>query len=748
MILKSLHIISFGGLRGCDIDLSAGVNTVFGANEAGKTSAAMFIKFIFYGLSSKASKTSGASERQRFINRTTGQAAGYIMAQTDSGTLYRLERAIITSDNAAPRERVRIINQSTGEIITGVNPGEHFFGVPAEVFTSTCFLSQASAARPDLGPIGQSSSGRAVDNLLTSADESIDLTRALEKLDAARRQLLHKNKSGGEIRDLKEKRGALMAELKSGSERAQEILTLSVSLDEIKKRIAQLEEAEQNYSGIFSALEKISHKRRLDSAQQTRARIAGLTETLAALEASPLGSDPEESLNESERDIRAYDEECAVYDEKIAVFDAAPAEELPDAADVIEEVQRADTSSRLLGSVAVALLAAGVIALGASFLLHWFNTELYIFPLVMTLILLFLGVTFMFRRIKTQKHLTALLEQWDAESAEEIETAVQEKMSVLDRSRAMALERDRMNASLEAAKLRFDTAQQHILDLANAVHLPDSGDIYQTLDSLREMAAENAAERKETAEKITRLTGRLETLEEQLAGINPAQAELEAYTALESPHGKIAAELDQDGIRTAVQEKDFTENALRAARKRQSALEERLRELGKLTHTPDEIATMLSALDEHIEELSLRHDACELAQEALRKAGEAMRSDTVPRLAADASAILAAASPHDRILFDAGWNASLSSGGDILPAEHLSRGTSDLAYIALRIALAREMFKNESPVLILDESFAHIDEERIRSLFRSLSGGQYLLFTCRRSEADIAASLGCTVLSL
>ena len=73
MYIKSLHIISFGGLRNRDIELTPGVNILCGENESGKTSAAMFIKFIFYGLGSKSQKGS-SSERQRFVNRDTMQA--------------------------------------------------------------------------------------------------------------------------------------------------------------------------------------------------------------------------------------------------------------------------------------------------------------------------------------------------------------------------------------------------------------------------------------------------------------------------------------------------------------------------------------------------------------------------------------------------------------------------------------------------------------------------------------------------
>ena len=65
MKLKLLHIISFGGLSNYEIRLYDGVNVLHGANESGKSSAAMFIKFVFYGLSAKSPKNGEPSERAR-----------------------------------------------------------------------------------------------------------------------------------------------------------------------------------------------------------------------------------------------------------------------------------------------------------------------------------------------------------------------------------------------------------------------------------------------------------------------------------------------------------------------------------------------------------------------------------------------------------------------------------------------------------------------------------------------------------
>ena len=265
MYIKSLHIISFGGLRNRDIELTPGVNILCGENESGKTSAAMFIKFIFYGLSSKSQKGS-SSERQRFVNRDTMQASGFMIVETDSRTSYRLERTLILSDNSPAREKVRIINLTTGETVSSQEPGEYFFGVPEDIFVSTCFVSQSASLKPENSKLdGVLSTSDKNENLLLSGDESIDVKRGLKKLNDLRRELCHKNGGGGEITELREKRASLAAELEKTAERSHEIITAGISLDDINKRLSELEAAHDRYAALFSSLDKIVVKRRLDA---------------------------------------------------------------------------------------------------------------------------------------------------------------------------------------------------------------------------------------------------------------------------------------------------------------------------------------------------------------------------------------------------------------------------------------------------------------------------------------------------
>ncbi|MBQ3861207.1 MAG: hypothetical protein II779_11810, partial [Clostridia bacterium] len=204
--------------------------------------------------------------------------------------------------------------------------------------------------------------------------------------------------------------------------------------------------------------------------------------------------------------------------------------------------------------------------------------------------------------------------------------------------------------------------------------------------------------------------------------------------------------------KTLMKERDFTESALRSAQLRRTALEEKLGEVGKVTRTTDELDTMIAAADERLGELSLRRDALDLAASALKRAGESLREGVIPRIAASASKRLCEVTENwDSLLLDDRLSCSLSSAEKILPGDLLSRGTADLAWLSLRLALTEELFRAEKPPVLFDESFAHMDSDRAARFLSTLSSPpafQTLVFTCREDEADAARELGCPVIEL
>ncbi len=80
---------------------------------------------------------------------------------------------------------------------------------------------------------------------------------------------------------------------------------------------------------------------------------------------------------------------------------------------------------------------------------------------------------------------------------------------------------------------------------------------------------------------------------------------------------------------------------------------------------------------------------------------------------------------------------SIDNSKSYVPAKRLSRGTMEQLYLSLRLGAARLLFgENELP-LILDDTFAYYDDERLGALLSWLGAsmqGQVLLFSCHRRE--------------
>ena len=78
--------------------------------------------------------------------------------------------------------------------------------------------------------------------------------------------------------------------------------------------------------------------------------------------------------------------------------------------------------------------------------------------------------------------------------------------------------------------------------------------------------------------------------------------------------------------------------------------------------------------------------------------------------------------------------------GNYMPAERLSTGTIDQLYLSLRLAMLDEI-SNEKVPIILDESFAYYDDERLKNILNYLvnefNDRQIIIFTCSHREKDI-----------
>ena len=78
--------------------------------------------------------------------------------------------------------------------------------------------------------------------------------------------------------------------------------------------------------------------------------------------------------------------------------------------------------------------------------------------------------------------------------------------------------------------------------------------------------------------------------------------------------------------------------------------------------------------------------------------------------------------------------------GDYIPASKLSVGTIDQLYLSLRLSMIEDLSEETMPI-ILDETFAYFDDERLENVLKYINdkfeNHQVILLTCTNREKDI-----------
>lgn len=198
-MIKEIYINNFGKFNNFSLKFEEGINHVVGSNEAGKTTILAFIFMIMYG-SNTRSQDLLQNDRLKYEPWDGSKMQGHIVCSKD-GMDYKIERAFGKSNTS---DKVRVFNLVNGEEIGIPNPkepGEFFFGLGAEAFRKTMFISGeemviSSETRKD--EISQK-----LVNLVTTGEEDVSYKSAIENIDKKLFSYISKNGKNGQIIDLK-----------------------------------------------------------------------------------------------------------------------------------------------------------------------------------------------------------------------------------------------------------------------------------------------------------------------------------------------------------------------------------------------------------------------------------------------------------------------------------------------------------------------------------------------------------------
>lgn len=159
-----------------------------------------------------------------------------------------------------------------------------------------------------------------------------------------------------------------------------------------------------------------------------------------------------------------------------------------------------------------------------------------------------------------------------------------------------------------------------------------------------------------------------------------------------------------------------------------------------------EIDEKLENLYETKDNLLQLNNMYEMAKEEIENAYQTMKENITPDFIEELKQILSDVTEgkYTECYIDSENNILVETeNGKYIPIELLSVGTIDLIYLALRISAAKEISKETMPI-ILDESFAYYDNDRMTRILRYLEtlDRQVIIFTCSSREKDILEKEG------
>ena len=761
MIIEKIDIRSFGLIKDMTLEFAPTVNVIEGQNESGKSTIAAFIKYMLFGFDGVESDDV-LSERKKRINWETGTAEGSMVVSV-KGKRYIINRSTTPSvrqdGRATYKEESSIIDMESGATAFGKVPaGEVFFGVSKDLFENTAFLGQIGDSAIDEGSVKES-----IENILFSGSEKINNQRAMNKISEKMEGLVHRGGGGGVIHDLMHKQEALEEAMARSNEDNKQILAKETELFKIRQERAEAEnkleklyDLDASYRSVMliDTFDKL-HELEEESVRKNEAYNSFIESNTNA------GYVPTESylteIGMARRGVNeAYhalsDADDTYTKEKNAIGITREIEGAIEHAD--EEGGEKNILSKALGYVKkiaknislavvgalvmIAALVYQIVAKGA--LAH---VLLRVVGGVLGVGALVLAAIAVFGLIRNKKNLSILAAKFGVSGYSDLKG----KVAVISEARA---KRDGMIAStedaritLEAARLSYESAKQELTRvIIRWGEEPPTSSLNSFLDRLEAKVATFLERKRVLLEEKNTIELTVKELRQSLADKN----EIDIRGQVPPLKRKALTHINHDEIITSI-----------------AAYKSKVVELDRMIYTveneitslktnsgdPAEYYSKVKSLETRIEELRQRHKAYFIAYKAIESASDNLRAGISPRLGEYSTELMGIMTDKKYTDFDItdGLKVTyLAEGGQQRTVDFLSGGTRDLAYIAVRMALI-DMLYTEKPPICLDESFAHQDNVRARSMMKSLihlgtEGYQSFVFTCRAREATLASDMG------
>lgn len=758
VIMKECHVDNFGKISDFDFHFGKGLNVIYEDNSWGKTTFSVFIKSMFYGLEYN---TKRKNERKQYDPWQGGVFGGSLTLEIN-GREYRIERTFGKKDKD---DTFALYDLGTGKLSSDYseNIGEELFEIDRDSFCKSIYIPQCSTETEMTDSFHAK-----IGNLVQVKDDISNYEIVVKLLENKKKEYVGRGKKSRastlalELSDLK-------ATLKIREELESEVELLEDYIHGKEKELKQIRKERERYNQIY-----LNHSKKIaDTAiyKETKKELGMGEEKINRLQQKYKKEiDPEDiKLLKSENDaIHSLKSQLEFLDHaeigrRIKNTSDSPKERLDELRDFFSEtlpsveeieshigefnraeklkkeiIQReAENDSRrknLSTKFRILLcLGLGVIAGGAA--LEFVNRLIGTAFIVTGIVLAAAGV--ITARGKSDHSSDALIRETEVlkKRAAECEKAYLDFVSHFK----VGYQENIINVLMEIKEKREEYEElsyllkehrerKEALRFRLSGHMKNFHDIQKNyLDSEEfhiDCLENDFYEMEREKQHIADLKVKIETLEK----------------AINADSGEI---LSADELNEKLNQFDSQCNSILEDMNRHN------RDLEKKYQKIEENGFLEEEIEKKLEELEACKKKGKLIEDTLlylRKAKERFSERYLGPLRASFSEYVKMIHGMEEANISVGnldididLNVKYNYGSLQKDRESLSRGYRDLVDLCIRLSLADVMFKNEIPVLILDDPFVNLDEEKTKNALgiikRISEKYQVIYFTCHPSRS-------------
>lgn len=784
MRIKLINIAAFGGIKNLVIEPQNGLNVLYGENEKGKTTVMSFIKMMFYG-SERAGSQISKNIRKKYTPWNGDTMAGSIDFEL-SGRNHRLEREFKGS-NSTDRVTLLDLDLGTREIVSG-DIGTQLFGISAAAFERSIFIGQFGFPENDAKAEGEINAK--LSNIALTGDETVSYQIVKDRILKSKTSLMSKSGNAGiydkNLKNLKE----LNARLEKAVTAQENYNNDCKKLQSAQAEILKMQERLKTLKAKISAEADVRNREKLKSYLSLKSELDALNKTLSLTDggladesylnklrfcknlAQPLkdkllakkneidtlkkaiiayeGTSPEEKEKqvkelelklqslETERDGIKNDTDAKKKRESEIIFSLADKSNL----------KKRFNLPFLIGGAITALLAVGL---------------LFAVPIIgllfaiLTAVSLFLG--FLLRPEDKQK-IDSLRNEADI-IREEISTLNSKENKISEEISASRIRLETLKAATGASVAAIEN-QKRLLsesetELAEYKKMYEAewdklsalvwkykwGVTPETLESVIDEIAKGAAKQKEIKQQMGYIL-------KDIGNISYEEAQKKLENIADSPNISV------DDFESLKAEYDQRMSEISEAKAKFSTAQANIQAAISVAENPELLKREIAQLSSKCQHQKEFCESAQIAISALEKSFIEVRQSYGSQLEKSAAKILSelTGGKYTNMIISKALDVSAEEKDKFGSREvdYLSSGTSDQAYLSLRLSLAELMSDKEKLPIFLDDALAQYDDIRLRKtlefLAEYLSDRQGLLFTCHSTVKAIAESQGANIINL